>query len=344
MKRNWIAIGTIAVAAALFGPRLTTVVQATKAAPESAVAAPRQRMIVAAGLVEPLSEQIKVGSELDGRLREVRVGEGSAVARGQVIAVLDNGDAEARVELARAALAERQAALERLKNGSRQEERREAKASVREMQAVLDVATAERARRALLLDRGAISRTEFDLADREYRVAQARLEAASERSAFVAAEARPDDRLRLEAEIASARARLAEAEAMLGKTYIRSPIRGVVLQRYLKSGESVSSNGNTPIVSIGDTSVLRVRVDVDESDVARLAIGQPAYVRADAYGDRKFRGKVVEIGQALGRKNIRTDEPTERVDTKILETLIELEPGQKLPVGLRVDSYIQPAR
>jgi len=49
----------------------------------------------------------------------------------------------------------------------------------------------------------------------------------------------------------------------------------------------------------------------------------------------------VRIGQALGRKNIRTDEPTERVDKKILETLVELDPGQTLPIGLRVDAFLE---
>ena len=68
---------------------------------------------------------------------------------------------------------------------------------------------------------------------------------------------------------------------------------------------------------------------------------QPAYVTADAYGNRRFPGHVVRIGQELGRKNVRTDEPTERVDNKILETLVELDNGADLPVGLRVNAFIQ---
>ena len=50
---------------------------------------------------------------------------------------------------------------------------------------------------------------------------------------------------------------------------------------------------------------------------------------------------MIRIGRILGRKNVRTDEPTEHVDTKILETLVELDRGQKLPLGLRVDSYVR---
>jgi hypothetical protein len=57
-------------------------------------------------------------------------------------------------------------------------------------------------------------------------------------------------------------------------------------------------------------------------------------------------GRVIRIGGMLGRKNVRTDEPSERVDTKILETLVELDAGTSLPIGLRVDAFIgsAPAR
>jgi HlyD family secretion protein len=69
-------------------------------------------------------------------------------------------------------------------------------------------------------------------------------------------------------------------------------------------------------------------------------VGQKAYVTADAYGDQKFWGRVVRVGEQLGPKNVRTDEPTEKVDKKILETLIELDHGAQLPDGLRVDAYV----
>jgi hypothetical protein len=92
---------------------------------------------------------------------------------------------------------------------------------------------------------------------------------------------------------------------------------------------------------MADDSTLRVRLDVDESDVSKLRVGQHAYVTAEAYGTRKFRGRVIRVGRILGKKNVRTDEPSEHVDTKILETLVELDAGQPLPLGLRVDSFIE---
>ena len=130
------------------------------------------------------------------------------------------------------------------------------------------------------------------------------------------------------------------AEANLGKTIVRAPISGLILRKRLKEGESISPANPTGIVTIADTSALRVRVDLDETEVAKVRENQPAYVTADAYGERKFAAKVIKIGQILGRKNFRTERPTEKVDTKILEVLLELAPGEKLPLGLRVDAFI----
>ena len=79
-----------------------------------------------------------------------------------------------------------------------------------------------------------------------------------------------------------------------------------------------------------------------ERDLDEAALAQKAYVTADAFGKRRFWGHVVRVGQQLGPKNVRTDEPMEKVDTKILETLVELDPGSQLPDGLRVDASIVP--
>lgn len=334
----WVLAGIALVAASWFAAGQKTHAAAVPPAKAAAEVGP----IVAAGLVEPASEEIRLGTQMDGVLQSVNVEEGDTVKRGQVIAVLENGEYSARVVLQRSVVAEREAAVERLRNGSRAEERREADAQVREARASLDNAAAERDRRRTLLARGAVSKSEAESAERDWLTAKARLDAAQERAALVHSATRPEDLARAEAELATARAQCAEALAMLEKTIVRAPINGRVLRKIRKAGESVSANGSTPIVSLGDLSQLKVRVDVDETDVSRLRENMPAYVKAEAFGDRKFTGRVVRIGQALGRKNVRTDEPTERVDRKILETLIALDPGQTLPVGLRVDAYLIP--
>ena len=118
---------------------------------------------------------------------------------------------------------------------------------------------------------------------------------------------------------------------------MRSPIDGVVLKLYRRLGETVSNLPPTPIATVGDLSRLRVRADIDEADVAQIALGQTVWITVDAFRDKRFRGTVAQIGYQLGRKNFRNDHPEERVDTKILEVMIDLETGVQLPIGLPVD-------
>ena len=143
----------------------------------------------------------------------------------------------------------------------------------------------------------------------------------------------------------SARAQLENAEAIYAKTFLRAPFDGTILRKHHRTGESITNSSVTPdpVFTMGDVSGLRVRVDVDETDVSRVHEGQRAYVTAQAYGTDKFWGKVIRVAGQLGHKNLQTDEPKEKVDTKILETLVQLDPGVHLPVGLRVDAYIQTA-
>ena len=298
-------------------------------------------LITAPGRVEAVSEEIRVSSELSGRLRAVRVEEGDRVQRGQVLAEIENDDYRARVAAAEAELAQREAALRRTVNGARTQERREAEASTQAAKAVLDNAKSEAERRRGLADRNVISRDEADRYERGYQVARAQYEQAAQHFALIDAEAREEDRAHAEAAVATARAQLAEARAYLEKSYIRAPIGGVILRKLRHNGESVSTQFDSPVITMADDSVLRVRLDVDESDVSKLRVGQRAYATAEAYGTHKFWGRVICVGGILGKKNVRTDEPSEHVDTKILETLVELEPGQALPLGLRVDAYVQ---
>jgi ABC exporter DevB family membrane fusion protein len=300
----------------------------------------REGLIAAPGRVEAVSEEIRVSSELSGRLRSVSVEEGDRVRKGQLLAQIENDDYVARVALAEATLAQREAELQRTINGARSQERRASEASLQAAEAILDNSRREAERRRVLADHQMVSRDEAERYDRAYQVARAEYERAQQEFSLVDADAREEDRRKAEAAVASAHAQLAEARAYFEKTYVRSPLDAVILRKFRHAGESVSTQFDSPIVTLADDSALRVRLDVDETDVAKLHVGQPAFVTAEAYGAQKFTGHVIRVGRILGKKNVRTDEPSERVDTKILETLVELDPGQKLPLGLRVDSYV----
>lgn len=316
-----------------------------RSAPTSvqAATAPLPELVAGPGRVEPSTEDIKLGSELSGKLKAVYVEEGDAVKQGQVLAELVNNDYRAQVLSAEADVAAKTAALRKVENGARAQERREAYSSVLQMQAVMNNARAEADRRQKLYAAGVISREEADRYSREYDVAKARYEEAREHHSLVDDRAREEDHAMAVAELKLSQARLEQARAMYAKTLIKSPVDGTVLRKHHRNGESVSNSATVPdpVITVGDKRVMRVRMEVDETDISRVQVGQKAYVMADTFGQQKFPGKVIRVGQQLGRKNIVTGDPAEKVDNKVLETLIELDAGNNLPVGLRVDAYVE---
>lgn len=300
-------------------------------------------VIAGPGLIEPNSEDVKVGSEIAGKLKEVVAEEGQHVKQGQVLAVLVNEDYKAQVEASRAQVHQAEAACQKVLNGSRTQERRESFASMTEAETVEANAKSEWLRRQELFKDGIISKEEMEHYQREFVVAQAKLEEAKQHFKLIDDRSRDEDIATAKAQLEYARAQLAQNEAMYAKTFLRAPFDGTILRKHHRIGESITNSSVTPdpVFTMGDTDGLRVRVDVDETDVSHVAEGQKVYVTAVAYGSQKFWGRVIRVGGQLGHKNVRTDEPQEKVDTKILETLVQLDRGVNLPVGLRVDAYIQ---
>lgn len=298
--------------------------------------------VVAPGRIEAASEDIDLGFEIPGRIEAVLVDEGDFVRAGQVLARLDASVQRAARAAAVARLAMAEAEFDRLVNGARLEERREADAARAQAQSAFEQAELEAARRRNLFADGVIAREEFERAERDARVARARLDEATERARTVQADARTDDRARAQAAIALAQAQIAEVDAALAKTVLTAPVEGVVIRRYRRAGETISfERRETRVFTVADPTQLRVRVDVDETEIDRVAVGDRVDITADAYGDRRFSGVVSRVSTALGRKNVTTDDPAERTDTKVLEVMVDLAPGTTLPLGLRVDAVIR---
>ena len=301
------------------------------------------RILAAPGSVEPRSEAIELAVGLIGALKGVYVEEGDSVRRGQLLAELDNADQRARVAEAEASVRLRTAERDRLAHGARPEERQEIRAQLDEAAAALALARREFERLAPLVQSGAASRQAMDQARSALDAAEARHLARAAALALINAPPRAEDMTIAEANLELAQANLAEQRALLDKTQLFSSLDGVVLRRYLHAGEVISLQPPTPILEVADTTRLRVRAEIDESDVSRIARGETAWITAEAYAGQRFRGVVARVGQRLGRKRVFTDQPTEKVDTKVLEALIDLDEGVRLPVGLRVDVFVEPA-
>lgn len=137
-----------------------------------------------------------------------------------------------------------------------------------------------------------------------------------------------------------------QIEAALEDTVIRAPFSGRVVKKYKELGETVGIlTAPDYILKIADISRMKVRAEVEESDIGKVAIGQKASITTDAYPGAEFIGEVVKIGYSVGKKRIRSDDPSERLDTKVIETEIEFKDidkvREKLKVGMTVEVKIE---
>ncbi len=288
----------------------------------------------APGVTEPQSKTVSIVSELGGTIRAVHVRAGDPVKKGQVLAELHDSIQKAGVDLARATLARAEAELLRLRNGERPEERAIIKSKLDEAEASLRLAEFEWQRAQKMVQQDAISTKEIESARIGLALAQARRDGARKQWELSEAGPRAEDVARAVAAVDEARASLDAAVALLEKTRIRSPLDGIVIYRYREPGEAVFTDVPSPILSVGDRSRLRVRVDVDELDVTQVRVGQRICATAPAYGDKRFAGRVLHIEPTLGRKNFRTNSPTEKVDMKVQEVVVELDDADEVPVEL----------
>lgn len=203
-----------------------------------------------------------LGVKTTGTLEWLGVKEGDIVKKGQIIGRLENEDRKLNLEQARANLELTQSAL-------------------KEAEAELYDARLSFERNKALLERGFISKAEYDASEARLKRAEAMV---SQRKA----------------QIKLAEAQLREAEVNLGYTYIKVPFDGVVLTKDADVGDIVTplgaaANARASVVTIADMNSLHVEVDVSEQNISKIKEGQACEIELDAFPERRFRGRVLKI-------------------------------------------------
>jgi|GEM_PF-813619 len=291
------------------------------------------------GVVEPDSEETKVASEVPGRIAKVLVAEGDKVTAGTPLIALEDASERAALASAEADVEAARARRDKVLKGNRVEDVRAAIAEARAAQTRAGLSRGIYDRTLRLSEGGAATPDELDRAKRQSEADAFSANAADAKKAASVNGSRAEDVAVAEADVRISEARLVEAQARLDQRQVRAPIAGEVLQVKVRAGEHLEPAGEASVV-IGDTRRLTVRVDVDERDFAKVAVGAPVKVSAKAFGDKVFKGTVRSLGRRMGRKNQRTDDPTERNDTKILEVVVALDDFAGLVIGQRVVALI----
>jgi HlyD family secretion protein len=259
------------------------------------------KSVVATGKVEPITK-VEVKSKASGIVKKLFVDAGDKVKKGQLLAQLDKDEIQAQVEQSKAALAAAEASL---KSAEADYERAKVDAEGP------DVPLLKRAydRANGMAKDGVVSASALDDAEKNYQMALNKQNVAKAQVTVLKAKISQS-----QAQVAQDQANLKQLEEQLSYTDIESPIDGVVLSRDVEMGDAVSSilvlgSSATLVMTLGDTSEVYVKGKVDESDIGKVYLGQPARIKVESFKDKTFNGKVTKISpMGVEKDNVTTFE------------------------------------
>ncbi len=245
------------------------------------------RVVVATGKIQPLSK-VEVKSKASGMVKKLDVDYDDKVKEGQTLMELDKVQLQAVVREAQANYQAAQAALD---SSKAQLERNKVDAEGPDVPFLkLNMERAETMYRD-----GVMSKSFVEDAEKNYQLALNKQMSAQRNLMVSRAEI-----AKSEAQVAQAKASLENAEEDLRNSTIVSPINGLVLSRDVSVGDGVSSililgSQATLVMTLGDTSEVYVQGKVDEADIGKVYLGQPARIVVESFKDKKFIGKVTRI-------------------------------------------------
>ncbi|HZT39243.1 MAG TPA: efflux RND transporter periplasmic adaptor subunit [Bryobacteraceae bacterium] len=280
------------------------------------------------------AHKIELASKVVGKVAWIGVEKGDHVHQGQVLVRLEDDEYRAQVMQARGNLENLQAKLAEMLNGSRPEEIERARADVEQSRADLENARISLERARQMYKDGVIARQAFDDAQARYDAALAKTNSLQRTYDLVKLGPRREQIDALRGQIEQAKGQLAYAETFLANTVIRAPVSGAILERNVEKGEFVTNGfvgdrgAKGYVVSMADLNDLKVELDINQNDFAKLGPRQPAVVTTDAFPDRKYDGVIDEISPEANRQKA-----TIQVKVKILKPDEYLRPEMNASVA-----------
>jgi HlyD family secretion protein len=273
-----ITIGIIATAAAVVAANLWFASgSALAVTTETIKGRDLEAIVSASGKIQP-KRLVNISADTSGRVVDLAVNEGDRVKKGQFLLQIDPRSLRTRVDSGTASLSAASAGLEQQRQ------------SVQTARVQLEQARRNYARQQELWKEQLTTRENLDKAENDLRAAESAL---TERERLVEAQS---------ARIDQERASLENARYDLSKVRIESPIDGIVTRRNIQEGETAiigtMNNPGTTLLTLADMAVIQAEVEVDETNIPLVSVGQRAKVTIDALPDKTFTGRVTEIGNS----------------------------------------------
>src|SRR2546421_3633472 len=265
------------------------------------------KSVVATGKITPIT-QIDIKSKASGIVKNLFVDAGDTVKVGQVLCELDKEEIQASLAQSRASL---EAAEANLRGTEADIERAKYDAQGP------DIPTLQRAyeRAKSMAKEGVVAQSALDDAQRAYELAVNKRDQAQANLIVVRAK-----QAQAKAQVAQQKATVDQIETQYRNSTLVAPIDGIILSRDVEKGAAVSSililgSGATLVMTMGDTHEVYVKGKVDESDIGKVFLGQPARIKVESFKDKTFNGKVTKISPLGAEKdNVTTFEVRVSID------------------------------
>jgi multidrug resistance efflux pump len=282
--------------------------------------------IGAVGLVEASSENIAVSLPVPGMVRTVYVKAGQRVAKGQNLFSLDDRDVRAELALRQTNLDLANARVARLESSPRPEEIPPAEARVHEAEAQLSDAQLQFDLMESVTDKRAIRGEDLERRRRAVQTAEAKLDEAKTSLKLLLAGSWKQDVQVAKAEAVQAAAQVARVQADLERLTVTSPIAGEILQCNVRPGEYASAGPlPQPLILLGSVDQLNIRAEVDERDAPRVREDARAFASVRGDSTRRIALRFVRFEPFVVPKKNLSNDGTERVDTRVLQVIYEMD-------------------
>ncbi|MBZ5510650.1 MAG: efflux RND transporter periplasmic adaptor subunit [Acidobacteriia bacterium] len=304
-KRRWLYIGgsivgvLVIVTAVVAATRGGTKIDASKLAKVDR--GDLAKSVVATGKIEPITK-VEIKSKASGIVKKWNIDAGQSVKAGTVLVELDKIEIEAQVRQAKAQF-EAAEASERAATADYERAKVDAISP--------DIPMLKRAydRAISMAKDGVVSESQLDDAQKAYELAINKQQVAQAQLGVLKAREK-----QAQAQVAQASATLAQLQEQYTYYTIVAPIDGIILSRDVEIGNAVSSilvmgSASTLVMTEGDTSEVYVKGKVDESDIGKVYLGQPARIKVESFKDKSFTGKVTKISpMGVEKDNVTTFE------------------------------------
>ncbi|HZM61846.1 MAG TPA: efflux RND transporter periplasmic adaptor subunit [Vicinamibacterales bacterium] len=236
-----------------------------------------EALVSASGKIQP-KRQVNVSANTTGRVTRVAVEEGQRVKAGQFLLEIDPRSLDAQLQRGEASVAAAQSSLQ------------QSRASVQQTRALLELARQNLKRTQELWKEQLTTREALERAENDVQVREAELKTREQEIQT------NEQRIKVE------EAGLATTKYNLNQVIITAPMDGLVTRRSIEEGETAvlgtMNNAGSVLLTIADMSILEAEVEVDETEIPSVSLGQQAKVTIDAVPDRTFKGRVTEVGNS----------------------------------------------